>query len=249
MKTINQIRSALKASKPSIGTWMQIPSSDIAEIFSASQAYEWIVIDMEHGSFSRENLSSIIRAISLNSVLPFVRLQSNSPLSVKPIVDLGFQGFIVPMIENSEQLDQIYQSLTYPPEGNRGVGFSRSNQYGINFKREVEGQIRPFLVAMIETKSALINLEDILNYKNLDAILIGPYDLSASLGICGNFDSEIFKNAFNKIKKSCKDYEIPFGIHIVKPDSLDLKDTIRNGSTFIAFSIDSVMLHHFKPDF
>ena len=248
MKTINQIRDSLKASKPSIGTWMQIPSSDIAEIFSASQAYEWIVIDMEHGSFSRENLSSIIRAISLNSVLPFVRLQSNSPLSVKNIVDLGFQGFIVPMIEDSKQLDQIYKSVTYPPEGNRGVGFSRSNQYGINFKKEVEGQNRPFLVAMIETKSALSNLEDILKYKNLDAILIGPYDLSASLGICGNFKSEIFQNAFNKIKKHCEVYEIPFGIHIVEPNSLDLKNTIRNGATFVAFSIDSVMLHHLKPD-
>ena len=187
MKSIDQIRNSLKSSEPSIGTWMQIPSAEIAEILSASSSYEWIVVDMEHGSFSREQLPSIIRAISLNSALPFVRLQSNRPSAVKDIVDCGFSGYIVPMIEESTQLEEIYNAIMFPPNGRRGVGFSRSNQYGINFKKEVVSQQRPFLVAMIETKKALLNLGQILNYEFLDAVIVGPYDLSASLGICGNF--------------------------------------------------------------
>ena len=247
MKSIDQIRNSLKSFEPSIGTWMQIPSAEIAEILSASSSYEWIVVDMEHGSFSREQLPSIIRAISLNSVLPFVRLQSNRPSAVKDIVDFGFNGYIVPMIEESTQLDEIYNAIMYPPHGRRGVGFSRSNQYGINFKKEVVSQQRPFLVAMIETKKALLNLGQILNYEFLDAVIVGPYDLSASLGICGNFESDIFKDAYLEIKRNCQDNNIPFGIHLIEPNSSKLKDLISEGARFIAFSMDSVMLYSSKP--
>ena len=228
---------------------MQIPSAEIAEILSSTSSYEWIVVDMEHGSFSREQLPSIIRAISLNSALPFVRLQSNRPSAVKDIVDCGFNGYIVPMIEESTQLEEIYNAIMFPPNGRRGVGFSRSNQYGINFKREVVSQQRPFLVAMIETKKALLNLGQILNYEFLDAVIVGPYDLSASLGICGNFESDIFKDAYLEIKKNCQDKNIPFGIHLIEPNSSKLKDLILEGARFIAFSMDSVMLYSSKPKF
>ena len=248
MGSIDNIRSSIKSSKTSIGTWMQIPSPEIAEILSASNSYDWIVIDMEHGSFSRDQLPSIVRAIENNSVLPFVRLQTNNPSSVKNVIDCGFKGFIVPMIENIKQLDKIQESIIYPPLGKRGVGFSRSNQYGINFKSSIESVSQPFLVAMIETKLGLVNLEEILSANYLDAIIIGPYDLSASLGVCGNFDSQIFKDAFVKIKNLCNKFEIPFGIHLIEPCNLKLKKAIEDGAKFIAFSMDSIMLYTLKPE-
>ena len=74
--SIKELRKSIKNNKPSIGTWMQIPSAEVAEILSSTNFYEWIVIDLEHGSFSRNELPSIIRAVELNRVLPFVRLQS-----------------------------------------------------------------------------------------------------------------------------------------------------------------------------
>ena len=248
MKSIDQIRNSIKSSKPSIGTWMQIPSAEIAEILSATSTYEWIVVDMEHGSFSRDQLPSIVRSISLNSVLPFVRLQTNQPSAVKEIVDCGFQGYIVPMIEESNQLNEIYNAITYPPNGKRGVGFSRSNQYGINFKRKVVSQQRPFLVAMIETVKGLGNLEQILSSECLDALIIGPYDLSASLGTCGEFDSPEFKKAYDQIRKLCNKYNVPFGSHLIDPCNLRLKKTIDDGAKFIAFSMDSVMIYASKPN-
>ncbi len=247
MQLINKLRTKLNESKPSIGTWMQIPSAEIAEILSSSKTYDWIVVDMEHGSFSRDQLPSIVRSIEINSVLPFVRLESNDVLAAKNVVDCGFDGFIVPMIENKEQLKSIYELINYPPLGKRGVGFSRSNQYGINFKNKVLKKNRPFLVAMIETKLGLENLEIILKEPYLDAILIGPYDLSASLGVCGNFESRIFIDAYNKIQNLCKDYDVPFGIHLVEPSQEKLKKIIEDGSKFIVFSMDSVMLYSLKP--
>ncbi len=248
MISINKIRSNLKNAKTSIGTWMQIPSSEIAEILSASRSYDWIVIDMEHGSFTRDQLPNIVRSIENYSVLPFVRLQTNHPYSVKNVVDCGFKGFIVPMIENINQLDKIQDSILYPPKGNRGVGFSRSNQYGVNFKSSIENDIQPFFVAMIETKLGLENLEEILSADYLDAIIIGPYDLSASLGVCGDFESNIFKEAIDNIKSLCYKFETPFGIHLVEPSNLKLKKLIEDGAKFIPFSMDTVMLSSLKPE-
>lgn len=247
MPSIQELRTSIKNNVPSLGTWMQIPSSDIAEILSATNFYDWIVIDMEHGSFSRNDLSSIIRAISLNDKLPFVRIKTNNISSIKDVVDSGFSGYIIPMVETKEELINIKDQILYPPTGKRGVGFSRSNQYGINFEKEIKNKHYPFIVAMIETEIGIKNLEEILDNKFLDAILIGPYDLSASLGVCGEFESTVFKNAFNLIKNKCKKYNIPFGTHIVQPSNKKLKDEIDNGCTFIPFSLDSVMLSSFRP--
>ena len=153
MTSINKLRRSLKFQN----IYRDLdadPSSEVAEILSTTLKYEWIVVDMEHGSFTREKLPDIVRAISLNSVLPFVRLESNNTYSVKHVVDCGFMGYIVPMIEDSLQLDRIYKAITYPPSGERGVGFSRSNQYGINFERDIKEDKRPLLVGMIESKKA-----------------------------------------------------------------------------------------------
>ncbi len=245
--SIDELRLSIKKNKPSIGTWMQIPSPEVAEILSSMNCYDWIVIDLEHGSFSRNELPSIIRAIEINKVLPFVRLQSINYSSVKEIVDCGFLGYIVPMIESPSQLEIIYDQITYPPLGKRGVGFSRSNQYGLNFKEKVENQFKPFLVAMIETKNGLENIEDILDYKNLDAVIIGPYDLSASLNVCGNFDSAIFLKSINHIIDACKKKGIPYGTHLIEPCNKKLKEIIENGSRFIPFSLDTVMLYQNRP--
>ena len=153
------------------------------------------------------------------------------------------------MIESPIQLENIYSQITYPPIGERGVGFSRSNQYGINFKEKVKNQVKPFLVAMIETQKGLENIEKILDYKNLDAVIIGPYDLSASLNVCGQFDSNKFLKAFDYIIDACKRKGVAYGTHLIEPCNTKLKEIIENGSRFIPFSIDTVMLYQNKPIF
>ena len=130
--------------------------------------------------------------------------------------------------------------------GKRGVGFSRSNQYGINFEKAIKNNERPFLVGMIETKW-IDNINEILNTDFLDAIIIGPYDLSASLGVCGDFESIIFKEAYEFIKNQCFKKNINFGIHLVEPSNLKLERSIKEGCKFIAYSIDSVILHSVRP--
>ena len=127
------------------------------------------------------------------------------------------------------------------PLGTRGVGFCRANQYGLNFQESFLN-CSPFLVAIIESSLAVQNLESILNYPHLDAIMVGPYDLSTSLSIPGEFNDPLFTSTMSTIRDCCRRLSIPFGLHIVQNDKSLLSSAIDDGTQFIVFSMDSVML-------
>ena len=164
------------------------------------------------------------------------------------MIDFGFKNLYYQW-SNQKSIDRNKNELLYPPLGQRGVGFSRSNQYGINFNNAIKNNEKPFLVAMIETRKGTENIDEILANDFLDAIIIGPYDLSASLGVCGDFESKIFKKTYNLIREKCFKKDINFGIHIVEPSNKKLKKSIKEGCKFIAYSIDSVILHSVRPEF
>ncbi len=238
---ISKIRDKLSNNIPSIGSWMQIPNSSVAEIMGQS-GYDWIALDMEHGSMSPQILPDIFRALELGGTLPMARLAQGSMKDIKEALDSGAGGLIIPMVESAKQLNDIIRYSCWPPTGKRGIAFSRANLYGKNFDNYLKEAQSPLLIAMIETKKGLNDLEKILSVKGLDGILIGPYDLSASLGITGNFNNKKFINAIKKILKLAKKFNIAAGIHIINPSIAELKLRMNEGYTFIAYSIDSVML-------
>tara|TARA_Y100000389_G_C17457500_1_gene519176 strand:- start:1477 stop:2241 length:765 start_codon:yes stop_codon:yes gene_type:complete len=240
LKSIDNLRKKLK-SEVSIGSWMQIPSANIAEIVGNS-GYDWAAVDLEHGHFSKESLPDIFRALELGNTLPFARIAYADPTKCKIALDAGAGGIIIPKIETSEQLIQMRDAVRWPPAGKRGVGFSRANLFGKYFEEySVESQ-NPFLVAMIESKKGFENIDDILSVDGLDAIFIGPYDLSASIGITGYFDHKEFVNSINLIKDKCKKNMIPCGIHVVEPSLQELESKINDGYNFLAYSMDSMHL-------
>ncbi len=238
---LSKLQKKIKSGKLSIGTWMQISSSDIAEILS-SDIYEWIVLDLEHGSFSLNELPNIFRAIELNEKVPFVRMKDSKCHDIGPILDSGAQGIIIPKVENKDDLEAIIKKTKYPPYGERGVGFSRSNLFGKNFKKMIEEKQHPLIIPMIETKKGVENLDEILKIKDVNLIFLGPYDLSASYGVVGNFKSNKFKNVLKKIFKIIKKYNKNIGIHQVEPDQKEMKNKIKNGFKFIAYSVDTFFL-------
>ena len=238
---IFKIREKLKSGEESIGSWMQISNSSVAEIMGQG-GFDWIAIDMEHGSFSVHQLPDLFRAIEIGGTLPLVRVAEGKIKDCKNALDSGAGGIIVPNIESASQLEMIRNYTRWPPSGTRGVGFSRANLFGEYFDSYREEAKAPILVAMIENKLAIKNIEEILKVDGLDAILIGPYDLSASLGIMGEFDNQIFIDAISLIHKKCTEYSIPVGIHVIEPSVKQLEERIIEGYKFLAFSIDSVML-------
>lgn len=242
LKAINNIRNKLLNGGYSIGSWMQIPHSSIAEIMGQA-GYDWVAIDMEHGAISSHQLPDIFRALELGNTLPLVRLAQGHPKDCKQALDAGAGGVIIPMVESPVQLEKVKESTRWPPSGKRGVAFSRANLFGKNFDDYIEEAQRPLLVAMIEHIRALENIDAILNTSGLDAILIGPYDLSSSMGLTAKFESNEFLEAMNMIKNKADSAKMPCGIHVVNPSEDELKQKIENGFRFLPYSIDSVFLN------
>ena len=242
LKKINAIRQALASNQPSVGSWMQIPDASVAEIMGQS-GYDWVAVDMEHGAISVHQLPDLFRALELGETLPLVRLAHGQRKDCKQALDAGAGGVIVPMVETAAQLIAVRDACRWPPAGTRGVGFSRANLFGEHFEAYREEAQAPFLVAMIEHCRAVESLEEILAVEGLDAILIGPYDLSASMGLTAQFDAPAFIAAMERIRALCKQASIPCGLHVVMPDPEVLKQKINDGYRFIAYSIDAVFFN------
>ena len=241
LQGIEEIRQKLSSGTYSLGSWMQIPNSSIAEIMGQS-GYDWVAVDLEHGSISIHQLPDIFRALELGNTLPLVRLAEAQAKDCKQALDAGAGGVIVPMVEDSKQLEFIRDYCRWPPSGKRGVGFSRANLFGKFFKGYIDEAQKPLLVAIIESMKAVENLESILKVKGLDAVLIGPYDLSASMNLTAKFEDEEFLHIIEKIRTLSNQYSVACGIHVVNPKHDDLKQRIDEGYQFIAYSLDSVFL-------
>ncbi len=239
---INAIRQSLANNKPSIGSWMQIPHASVAEILGQA-GYDWVAVDMEHGAISVHQLPDLFRALELGETLPLVRLAHGHPKDCKQALDAGAGGVIVPMVETATQLIAVRDACRWPPAGTRGVGFSRANLFGKHFEAYREEAQAPLLVAMIEHIRAVDCLEQIIEVDGLDAILIGPYDLSASMGLTAQFDELAFIAVMERIRTLCHEANIPCGMHVVMPDAKALKKKINEGYRFIAYSIDAVFFN------
>lgn len=250
---VSGIRDLVKQGKPTIGTWLQLPSSDVAELV-ARAGYDWVAVDMEHASFGISILPDIFRAIECAGCAPFARLPEATKVWIKSALEAGAQGLIFPMIETAEQLAEAVDLSTYPGQdfwrgpgevarAYRGVGFCRANQFGKNFEEYRENRARQiFLVAQIEHIRAVENIDSILAHGRLDAIMVGPYDLSGSMGLTGQFEHPEFRAIMARIAKACEQHGAVMGAHVVENNLALLKAEIERGSRFIAYGIDSVFL-------
>ena len=244
-KKIGLIRKKIRYKIPSFGTWQQIQSIEITKILSKSN-YDWIAIDLEHGAFDKTFLNFAFDKMILNSCLPLARISKPDKFEARSVLDFGAGGIIIPMIETKRQLEEIIYEAVWPPHGRRGVSFCNANDFGDSFDDYALEAKNPLVIAMIENQKGVENLEQILSVKNLDGILIGPYDLSASLGITGKFSNKKFIKCQNNIFKTCQKFKVPFGFHIVDPDKKKIMKTLNQGATFIALGMDTIFLSKFS---
>jgi|TARA_Y100000310_G_scaffold335835_1_gene418853 2-dehydro-3-deoxyglucarate aldolase len=242
IKNINKFRKDLKRGKVLIGGWMQLSNSNLVEIMSNSE-YDWIALDMEHGSFSSGDLPDLFRAIELKNKISLVRLPNKKTEVCSQVLDAGCAGVIIPNIKTVNELISLRNACYLPPSGSRGVGYSRANLFGKKFSEYKKGKTKPIVIAMIENINLIKNLEKILKTSGLDAVLIGPYDLSASMNITGKFNHPKFKYTISEIKRLSKKHKIPCGIHIVEPKYKTLIKHVKLGYQFLPYSIDTVLFN------
>ncbi len=225
-----------------LGTWITLPSPSIAEIF-VNSGFEWIVVDLEHSSISINQAEELIRVIDLGGKMPYVRVTSNSKNQIKRVLDAGAKGIIVPMVNTKKQAIKAIEATRYAPYGTRGVGLSRAQGYGEKFNEYLEWHRKNIsIIVQFEHINVIENIDDILSLENIDGFIIGPYDLSCSMGIPGEFNNKKFIKTMKTILEKGKKHNCHMGIHIVEPNINTLKEKIIEGYNFIAFSVDIRML-------
>ncbi len=236
------LKEKLRQKKVTLGSWITLAHSSIAEIM-ASAGYDWLVVDLEHTTISIEQAGELIRVIDLCGVAPLVRLTSNHPDQIKRVMDAGAHGIVVPMVNSVDDARKAVAATRYAPQGVRGVGLARAQKFGAGFSDYLQWQKDgPVVIVQIEHKDALDHLEAIFSVPGVDGFIIGPYDLSCSMGMPGEFDRAEFKAAMNQILATGLRMNFPAGLHIVEPDLVRLRHVIAEGYRFIAYSVDIRML-------
>lgn len=236
------LKRKLSQNEITIGSWITLAHPAIAEIL-ARAGFDWLVVDLEHSVITIKEAEELIRVINLCGVVPLVRLSINDPVQIKRIMDAGAHGIIVPMVKTRTEADAAVAAVYYPPKGARSVGLARAQGYGTTFQKYREWlDNKAVVIVQVEHIDAVNNLEDILSAPGVDGYFIGPYDLSASMGLPGQFDHPDMVAAIERVRQVGSLLNKPGGIHIVEPDIVQLGKRIKEGFKFIAYSLDTRML-------
>jgi len=233
----NRLKTIFKNGGSVINGWLQIPSSFSAEVM-AKQGWDSLTIDFQHGVVDYSSALQMYQAISTTDVVPMARVNWNEPGQIMKILDAGCYGVICPMVSNREQAEKFVQACMYPPEGYRSYGPIRGILYGgADYGEHANDEI--LKLAMIETKEALGNLDEIMSTPNLDGIYIGPADLSLAIGAKPGFDnpegSPTYAEILN-ILKHAKKNNIVAGIHNITPEYAE--KMIKIGFQFVTVGSD-----------
>lgn len=236
------LKKTLYKQELSIGSWITLAHPAIAEIMS-NAGFDWLAVDLEHSVISLREAEELIRTIELSGVVPLVRLTSNNPDQIKRVMDAGAHGIIVPMVNSVESAIKAASYIKYPNAGVRSFGLARAQKYGVGFHEYVKWQQdNAVLIVQIEHIDAVERIEGILNVEGVDGFIIGPYDLTGSMGIPGQFDHPDYLKAINAISDTARRLKKPGGIHVVEPNPLEVSNAIDRGHSFIAYSVDIRML-------
>jgi len=233
------LKGKLARNELTIGSWITLAHSGVAELMAKTGAFDWLAIDMEHSVVELRDVQEMIQALDLSGVQPLVRLTSNDENQIKRVMDAGAHGVVVPLVNSKGDAERAVQSVYYPPLGTRGAGLARAQGYGASFQEYRKWlEKNAVVIAMIEHMKAVENINEILNVPGIDGYIIGPYDLSASLGVPGKFDDPLVIKAIQKIYAGGQVAEKAGGIHVVDPDLQALKKFIDDGFTFIGYGMD-----------
>jgi len=226
-----------KKKKATVNGWLTIPNGFSAEVM-AHQGFDSITIDMQHGVIDYSEAVEMIRAINTTSTPTIVRVPWLDPTPIMKTLDAGATGIICPMINNKEQAQKLVEYASYAPMGTRSFGPTRAPfLYGDNYQSIANSSL--LVIAMIETKEALENLDDIIGTEGIDAIFIGPSDLSLSLGYPAEFNNEdpFIMETIEHIVKTTKKYGKYIGLYNTDLDYA-LK-MVKLGFDYVTISNDS----------
>lgn len=238
---IQGFRDRLHGGEMLHGTLLNLPSAAVAEVL-ARAGFDWLFIDTEHGAIGVSALVSILQAVD-RDLACIVRVPALDVGPIKRALDLGAAGIIVPQVETAAEAAEAVRLARYSPDGERGMGLARAHGYGFTFREYVaRANDEIAVVVQVEHARAVENIESIAAVEGLDAVFIGPYDLSASLGHPGDIGHPAVVAAIDRVTQSCRTAGMALGIF--GTDAGAVAAYVKRGFTLICAGVDCLLLGH-----
>ena len=218
-----EFRRALTGRERLVGNWISIGHPAVGEI-SAQLGFDFVVIDTEHTATSISELEDVMRGVDAaeGDTVPLVRVPSHDPGRIKRVLDAGAAGLMFPMVETAEEAEDVVSAMRYPPEGRRGAAPARASDYGATFGEYFESANDDLVtITQIETERGVENAAEIAAVDGVDALQIGQGDLSASLGVFGDWDADRFRTAVEDVVDAAHAEDVPVGMLALDHDGID----------------------------
>lgn len=238
---MKNLKLRLKQGDTLVGCWLNLGSSLTAEIVG-STGFDWALIDLEHGAGSESDVLHQLQALEHTHAAPLIRVESFERQRIHRMLDLGAEGIMCPRINNGEEAMKFSRGLLYPSEGVRGVAkMVRATAFGKDFDSYRKDSMENILgIIQVETPEILNHLDEIAAIENIDVLFIGPADLSMALGIYGQFDNPIFKDAVMRTVDAAAKAGKATGILLFNPDDFIMYREM--GIRFIACGSDATFV-------
>ncbi len=229
----NLVKERLRRGEQTVGAWITIPCPDVPEALS-TLGFDWFVFDTEHAPMDEQIAQDLMTTLRGTKVAPLVRVAWNDPVRIKRALDIGSYGLIIPWVNNREQALAAVKACKYPPAGIRGVGPRRPTVVDPSYLETADEEL--LTVVQIETAEAVEKIHEILSVDGVDAFFIGPMDLSASLGIMGQYSHPRLQKAIDKVFEAGKKAGVASGIWTGA--GKEVKERLDQGFQFVALGLD-----------
>jgi 4-hydroxy-2-oxoheptanedioate aldolase len=240
--SINDIKFKLANGQPVLGIWSIIPSPIVVEILSLS-GFDFVILDMEHGVFDLTSLDVSIRAVEITGKVPLVRIPGLNPSAAQWALDMGAHGIVVPQVRDAQDAAAVVKMAKYAPVGHRGYNpFTRAAEYA-NPENNNSGKLKnqfSLTCLIVESESALDDLDAICATPSIDVVYVGVYDLAVDLGVSGNTRHprvvEIVEHSIRRIRDAGK------AAGMMVRDSSDIARALSLGANFLVYGVDSSLI-------
>lgn len=224
---------ASSKNKSQIGTLVAL---DVPQVTSQlfTMGFDFIFIDLEHGCVGEATIATLVSAKPAGCKV-LIRIGQITEPAIRRALDIGCDGIVAPRVENPDEIDTLIAYSFYAPIGKRSVGFAPANKYGLKFNQYIEN-FRPLIYAQVESSKGVELAESMANNPHIAGIFVGPYDLSMSLGIPGQFDNPLFIDAAQKIRAVCAKHNKSFGTYT--PNVQTAIEEIAKGANMIIVGAD-----------
>jgi len=232
-------KARLRAGELLRGTLLTMPATEVADLL-AGAGFDWLFVDAEHGALDPRDVLLILQVVAGRTPC-LVRVPVLEEAWIKRVLDAGADGIIVPQVSTAEQAEQAVRYAQYPPRGTRGLGTARANRYGLGLAGHLDrARAQVTVVVQAETAGAVRNIEAITRVPDLDAVFVGPFDLSASLGHPGEVDHPEVRSAIDRVAEVCRGAGVRTGIFALA--AAGLRGRPGQGFTLLAAGVDAALL-------